>query len=169
MNNTEKKELLKKSINNDTLKNTKSNDEIKVWDCKELGSFHELLLRGLEIHIKNRNGGRKWKTRVLYLGNNGNGCPKFIIERYKKIVNDGTEKGIELQDIECIYNGLDSKNNAIVYIIPHKTVENINANVREYHIRFPTYKSSEIMVKKSLMLLKKMGYDVKTKLEADVL
>ena len=169
MDNTEKKELITESSNNKKTKNTKNNTEVTLCNNKELNVFHELLLRGLEIYIKNRKGKGSWKKRILYLGNNGNDCPKLIIERYKKLINDGTEKGIELQDIECIYNDLDSKNNAIVYIIPHKTVKDINANVREYHIRFPSYKTSDIMVKKTILFLKTMGFDVKSKLKADVL
>ena len=169
MDNTEKKELITESSNNKKTKNTKNNTEVTLCNNKELNVFHELLLRGLEIYIKNRKGTGSWKKRILYLGNNGNDCPKLIIERYKKLINDGTEKGIELQDIECIYNDLDSKNNAIVYIIPHKTVKDINANVREYHIRFPSYKTSYVMVTKMNLFLKTMGFDVKSKLKADVL
>lgn len=169
MDNTEKKELIQGSLNNKKTKNTKNTTDITVCDNKELIVFHELILRGFEIYIKNRKGTGSWKKRILYLGNNGNDCPKLIIERYKKLINDGTEKGIELQDIECIYTDLDSKNNAIVYIIPHKTVKDINTNIREYHIRFPSYEASNIMVKKTVLFLKTMGFDVKTKLKVDML
>ena len=103
------------------------------------------------------------------MGNNGSGCPKFIIERYKKIVNDGTEKGIELQDIGHIYNTVDKRGKCIVHIIRHSTTKHIVKYVRDYHILFPSYNTSCAMVTKMNLFLKTMGFDVKSKLKVDVL
>ena len=169
MDNTEKKELITESSNNEKTKNTKNNTEVKLCNNKELNIFHELLLRGFEIYIKNRKGTGSWKKRILYLGNNGNDCPKLIIERDKKLINDGTEKGIELQDIGHIYNTVDKRGKCIVHIIRHSTTKHIVKYVRDYHILFPSYNTSCAMVTKMNLFLKTMGFDVKSKLKVDVL
>ena len=172
MDNIKKNLLLTKISNNENdndNKNTKNDNNINTIACEELNKFHELLLRGLEIYIKNRRGKGWWKTRVFYLGNNGNGCPKFIIEKCKKNVNDGTEKGIELQDIGYIYNNVDKRGRAFVHIIPHSTTKYTNQYVRDYHLLFPSHKTAEIMKKKTLLLLNQMGFNVKGMLEVDVL